>query len=114
MNIHRACLTLKFIAPNRCKQPLAGNRHILVLQKEHEHIEFLRGQRDLAASFLHRVLFEIHRDIAVFQNGCITVKAPQHHLNAGKQLQRLKRLYDIILRAQAQPLHLVADILLCR
>ena len=35
--------------------------------------------------------------------------APQHDLDAREQLDRLKRLDDIILRAAAQALHLVGD-----
>ncbi len=59
----------------------------------------------------HQVPVHIYGNIIIHNLDTALMRAAQHHLDARQKLHCLKRLYDIILRPQAQPLYLIRHIL---
>ena len=84
---------------------LPEQRHILVLQEEHQQVVFLPGQGDRHPGLGDQHGFGIHRHVPQGIDGASLPRPAEHGLHPGDQLHDLKGLDQVVIRPGAKPLH---------
>ena len=107
MQVHGAGVAHVLAAPDALVDGLAEEGDVAVADKEQQQLELLGRQRDGARAARHGVGAGVYRQPADAYLGYRLPRAPEHGLHPREQLHYLKRLDKIVVRAQAQALHLV-------
>ena len=108
MHINSPRLSLKIVAPDRFKDPVAGQHPSAVLHQELQQGKFLEGEGDLPPRGSDAVAFGVQGDFSEGQragNGSLRGATAQHRLDPGDHFDHPKRLGDVIVCTQIKSQH---------
>ena len=115
MHIHRPALDFHLKAPHLVKQLTAREQLVDVAGKEVQHFQLLRRHLQLLALVEHFVAAQADRQsgegqrivVGFFLFLGLPHRPAKHCLDARRHLLAVKRLGDVVVRAQLQPQHLI-------